>query len=221
MDDRGLLTANHPMAVALWLLTAVTLALLALATRKLEGSRQYADNFAPSNQSCIAHWLAGLGFLLTVVQNPPVLAGYLGVFWKALGFASVPCFVLAGLARRKGQQPFFAFHMIPCLFLVMHLINHYQTWSGNPRMQDYVFALLGLCAVILFSYYTAAFDVDLGSRRMRLFTGLSAVYLCMTALPRNGYLPLLAGCLFWILGDLELQAPEPKQQKEETGNDPS
>lgn len=218
IDDKGLMLPHHPLALLLLALTAVTMAVLALGVRKLDGSEAYGDNFAPSTGAAVTHVLAGLAFCLTVLLHRPAMANHLGTAWKVLGLLSGPCFLLAGFSRLKGKQPFFALHMIPCLFLVLHIVNHYQIWSGNPQVQDYVFTLLGTIAAALFAYYTAAFDADTGKRRMHLFTGLAAVYLCLVVIARTEYLLLYAGCLLWIQSDLCTLNPKPRAPEVQKGD---
>lgn len=221
IDDKGLMVRNHPLELLLLALTAVTLGVLILSVRKLGGSEAYADNFGPSNASAVTHALAGLAFVLTVLLNEPGMGGNLGIAWKVLGILSGPCFLLAGLSRLKGKQPFFVLHMVPCLFLVLHIVNHYQAWSGNPQVQDYIFSLFGTIAVILFAYYTAAFDADTGKRKMHLFTGLAATYLCLVILARTEYLLLYAGCLLWVQSDLCALVPKPQAPEAQKGDVPN
>lgn len=220
-DDKALLTRRHPLELLLWLVTALTLGVIVLSVRKLDGSDVYEDNFAPSNRAAVGSAVAGVGFLLTALLNEPMMQGGLGLAWKVLGLLSGPCLVLAGLGRAKGTRPFFAVHLIPCLFLVLHIINHYQTWSGNPQQVDYVFPLLGTMALMFFAYYAAAFAVDFGNRRMHLGVGLGAAYLCIVVLSRTEYLFLYAGGLVWALSDLCALEPRPRKQEEEVTNEPA
>lgn len=224
VDDKGLLAAHHPLGIALWLVTAVTLGILIVRVRKLDGSNRYVDNFAPSKWAAVNHALAGIGFALTVLLNDPMMRSGLGTAWKVLGLLSGPCLILAGLARAGGKRPFFVLHMIPCLFLVFHIINHYQQWSGNPQVQDYIFTLFGTMALMFFAFYTAAFDVGSGRRRMQLGMGLAAIYLIMVIIAQTEYLFLYAGGLFWVqsgLCSLEPKTRAPKPQEGEKPNDPS
>lgn len=218
LDDKGLLVRNHPLELLLLALTALTLGVLIQGVRKLGGSEAYGDNFGPSGASAVTHVLAGAAFVLTVLLKEPVMQNKLGLLWKVLGLLSGPCFLLAGISRRKGKQPFFALHMVPCLFLVLHIINHYQVWSGNPQVQDYLFPLLGIVMVCLFAYYTAAFDADTGNRRMHLFTGLTAIYLCLVTIARTDYLLLFAGCLLWVQSDLCTLTPKPRAPENQEGD---
>lgn len=222
LDDKFLLPANHPLEIGLWGFSAAALALIIALVWKLDGSSRYEDNFAPSAAAAVGHILAAAGILLTALLNEPQMAGNLGMLWKVTGVLAGPCLMLAALSRVQGKKPFFLLHLIPCLFLVFHIINHYQVWSGNPQLTDYVFALFATMTLMFFAFYTAAFDVDAGKRRMHLGMGLAAVYLCMVNLPETEYLYLYAGGILWVLSDLCTLYPKPKPVEEsEKENDPS
>lgn len=221
IDEKGLLPSAHPLETGMYLLAIAATGLFFVRAWKLDGSDRYEDNFLPSKKAAVGHFLFAVGIGLTMLSWKPMMQGYLGQAWRLLGLLSVPCLTAAGLARWKGKQPFFALHMIPCLFLVAHIINHYQTWSGDPQIHDYIFILFGTVALLLFAYYTAAFDVDHGSRRMHLATGLTALCLCTVVLFQREYLPLYAGGLLWVYSDLCSLTPKPREEEGEMADDPS
>lgn len=219
LDGKHLLIAGHPLSLTLWALTLAAIVLIVAAVWRLNGSNRYADNFSPSLLSAVGHVLAAAGILLTVLLNPPMMPGTLGKIWKFLGFLSVPCLVLAGYARVRGRRPFFLLHMAACLFLVFHIVDHYQVWSGDPQLQDYVFALFGTMTLMFFGFYTAAFDAGAGRRRMQLGMGLAAVYLCTVGLPGSGYPFLYLGGIAWVLTGLCTLTPKPGQPETESGQE--
>lgn len=219
LDADGLLTPRHPFTVVLTLFSFVFLAFLAAAVWKLEGSSEYSHNFAPSARAMGGHILAGWGILFTVLLNRAPMPGLLGNAWDLLGLASPICLIIAGICRKNGRQPFFLFHLIPCLFLVFHIVNHYQTWSGNPQLQDDLYTVLGSMAVLFFSFHTTAFDVAMGNRRMHLFMGLAAVYLLMVTIPTTEYLFLTVGCACWAGSNLCALVPAVKTSEEPEGGD--
>ena len=215
VDAKNLLPVNHPLEIALGIFTGLVLACIAASVWKLDGSGRYEDNFQSDVPALVGHAAAAAGILITVLTNAPMMPGYLGNFWKVLGFAAPVCLFAAGYARLQGKQPFFLLHLIPCLFLVFHIVNHYQTWSGNPQFQDYGFALFGSMALVFFSFYTAAFDVEAGRRRMQLGMGLAAVYLCLAELAMTQYVWLYLGGIVWALTDLCSLNPVPKPAEDE------
>lgn len=212
VDEKGLLPASHPLTLVLWALTASAAALIVAAVWRLKGSNRYTDNFSASVPAAVGHALAAAGILLTVLFNEPRMAGILGKIWKVLGFVSVPCLALAGFARLRGKRPFFLLHMAACLFLVFHIVNHYQAWSGNPQLQDYVFTMFGTMTLMFFGFYTTAFDVGSGRRRMQLGMGLISIYLCTVSLLDSGYPFLYLGGIAWALTGLCTLEPMESRQ---------
>lgn len=220
LDHKGLLTPNHPLERILTVFSLLALALIIAAVWRLDGSAEYEDNFAPSNKAMTGHFLAALGILLTVLLNYAPMYGALGNAWDLLGLAAPVCLISAGLCRKKGEKPFFVLHLVPCLFLVFHIVNHYQTWSGNPQLQDDVYTVFATMALMFFAFYTAAFEVGSGKRRMHLGMGLAALFLTMVTIQDTQYLFLYTGLGCWVGSDLCSLTPVPKvveEKKEEGG----
>lgn len=220
VDEKNLLAAGHPLEILLWLVTAAAAVLVIGSVWKLKGSNLYEDNFGASLPAQAGCFAAALGILLTVLFSGSRLMDSLKPAWKVLGILSAPALVAAGLCRKAGKQPFFLLHLVPCVFFAVHMLGHYQTWSNNPQLQDYVFSLLGGIALALFAYYQAAFDVGVGKRRMQLFTGLMGVFFCCVALSGSDYPLLYLGGGAWAITDLcsfkpapEKSAPEGEQEE--------
>ncbi len=212
-DEKGLLISGHPLAIVLWLLTAATAAYLVLSVWKLDGAREYEWNFMPSLAAAIGQCLAAAGFLATALLGGPVLPGFLGQGWKLLGILSGPCLAAAAFCRCRGKKPYFLLHLVPCLFLVLHIINHYQTWSNKPQLMDYAFSLFGAVALSLFAFYTAAYGADIQRRRMQIGTGLAAVYFSLVSLVPGDYPLLYLGGVAWALTGLATLTPKPQHQE--------
>ena len=184
------------------LLSAGVLILLFLVFRKEQGPKEYAANYSGSFPGALGHVAAAAGIFLTVYYPSSGVGNYLGRAWEVLGMVSPVCLVLAGISRLLGRKPFFLLHVIPCLFFMVHVITFYQLWSSDPQLQNYLFALLGTLALALFSYYTAAFEADCGSRRGTLVSGLAAVYLCLAELAWSAQPLLYLGGALWALTGL-------------------
>lgn len=211
VDEKNLLPMGHPLEILLWLVTAAAVGLILTTVWKLDGSDRYADNFQPSVAAAVGHFAAAAGILVTVLLSGAEMSGAIAKVWRVLGFLSVPALILAGANRMQGKQPMFLLHMVACLFLVLHIVNHYQSWSGNPQLQDYVFSLFGSMTLMFFAFYQAAFDAGSGKRRMQLAMGLLAVYLCCVALSGGEYPLLYLGGAVWAATDLCSLTPVPRQ----------
>ncbi|MBR3950097.1 MAG: hypothetical protein IKJ84_05420 [Oscillospiraceae bacterium] len=214
VDEKGLLVAGHPLVAALAALTAAALLVALVFGKKLEGSAAYADNFTASIPAMVGHFAAAAGIAVTVLTRQPMMPGYLGQGWKLLGYLAPVCLVLAGVSRGRGKRPFFGFHLIPCLFLVFHLVNHYRSWSGEPQILDYGFTFFGTMALTLFAFYSCCFDAEAGNRGMQLFSGLAAGFLLLAELAETAYFSLYLGGILWAFGDLCTLYPKPKPQPE-------
>lgn len=213
VDVKNLLPMNHPLEIALWLVTAAALALIAAGVWKLDGSRRYGDNFKASPAAGMGHLAAAAGILLTALFSPESTQGALYGLWKGLGFLAAAALAVAGVCRAQGKRPQFLTHMTACVFLLIHLVGNYRHWSGNPQLQDYVFDLFGCVALMLFAYYEASFDVGAGKRRMQLAAGLAAVYLGCVALSGSQYPLLYLGGAVWAVTDLCTLNPVPRREK--------
>jgi len=213
VDQKGLLVSGHPLTYVLWAVVLAGAAFILWNVRKLDGSNLYEDNFAPSTPAAFNSGLMALGLLMTVTGQAPVGTGAVVLLWRILGVLCIPAMVWAGVSRGQGKKPFFGTHALLCLFLLIHMVSRYQVWSGNPQLQDYIFELLAAVSLTLFSYYCAAFEADMGSRRMQLGTGLLAVLLCPAALAGTEPGWLYVYGTVWAFSNLCALTPPPKEVK--------
>lgn len=202
VDVKGLLLRNHPLEIAVALLTAAVLVMLVLFVRRLENTGDYGDFHWVRLLGALGNAAAAAGILATVMTAAPEMEHYLENIWRILGLGASVCLGLAGIARGLGRRPFFLLHVVACVFLMLHIVTRYQLWSSQPQMQDYVFALLGAMALMFFGFYTAAMEAGCGNRRMTTGMGLAAIYLCTAELARSSCPELYLGGLVWVLMDL-------------------
>lgn len=219
VDWKNLLVSDHPLDTALTILTYAVLVFIAAAVWKLDGSADYGDNFSADLPAAVGHILGAAGIAMTMLTTTYALPGGLTTCWRILGYAAPVCLVAAAFARAQGKQPNFLLYLAPCLYLMFHVVCHYRLWSSNPQFQDYGFALFGAIALMFFLYYTAAFSVGAGKRRMQLFMGLSAMYLCLASAAVTEYPYLYLGGMGLAATGLCTLYPKPKQEPEDPGKD--
>lgn len=207
MDGTYLLKAGTPLEAALWLVTGAALGLFLLLARRAAGGCGYGENFAPSPLALAGHLIFAGGVWLTMLTRSPELPGALGLLWRVLGCLAVPCLAAAGVCRLRGKNPAFFLHLVPCLFLILHILNRYRAWNSAPQLVGCVFAAFASMALMFFCFYQTAFDVDLGKRRTLMFFGLTAVYLCLCACARTEDLWLYLGGALYAASDLPVPAP--------------
>jgi len=160
------------------------------------------------------HFAAALGIGLTMLTRQPRMPGGLGQAWLVFGLAAPVCLALAGAMLAKEKKPLFLLHLIPCLFLLVHIVNHYQMWSADPQLMDYAFMLFGTMALMLFAFHTASLEAGMGGGRLQRFMGLEAVYLLLTELATGMYPWLYLGGIAWAATGLCSLEPKTEEKKE-------
>lgn len=221
LDEKHLLPLNHPLEIILWVLTAAAAA--AVLVFSFRTDKNLTLRSGRGLEQTVGHLMMGLGMVLTVLGTPAKLPGAVGIAWQVLGYLAPVCLVLAGASRGTGKQVHFLLHLPTCLFLMVHMVNQYRTWSAEPQPQAYVFALLGCVGLTLFAYYCTAFDVAMGNSRMYVGAGLSSLYLCTVNLARTEYPLLYLGGIAWVATDLWSAAflPEPREPERTAQDDPA
>ena len=178
IDSKGLLTDGNPLAIGLWVVSIVYLAVLALGLKKLGANGTFRDNFPPCK---IRFGLSAIGGALLIAESvQQVLASQLlaGGFGAAAGV----CMIAAGSCRLSEKHPSPLFHCVVCVFYIIRLILSFQCWSADPQLQDYALQLLALVCLMLFAFHRASCDANVINRKRTVFFGLAAAYFCLASL---------------------------------------
>lgn len=199
VDATGLLRTGTALEWSVYVLAALSMLLFAAAVRKRGGV------YLPAPTTDALGQLAGaLGIGWTVLWYPAEMSGVLGALWKLSGALAALCLLWMAFCTWQRRKPYFLTQLAPCLFWLVHMVDNYRGWSGQPQLQSYLFDLLGAMAMTLFAYYTAAFAVGMGKHRMQRFTALAAGFLGTAAAmpnhPKTQMLYLL--CALWALTNL-------------------
>ena len=200
-DGKGLLITGHPLNILTWTVTAAAAALVILGVWKKAGSRKYELNFGPSTAAAVGCCVLAGGIAASAVLGLGAGSGMARIC-NLCGLLAVPALAAAGLCRKQGKQPSFGFHGVTWLYLALYAISHYQIWSSRPQMQNWFFNMAAILLLAMFAYYQAAFDENMGSRRMQLGSGLLAAFFCVAAVA-NGEDILLYLCgAVWTVTNL-------------------
>ena len=178
VDATGLLTAGTPLEWGSYALSVLAIGLFAAAVGKLRETEVSSSPILAG----LGQLIGGLGLGWTALRYPGEMPGLFGIAWKILGIAAAICLLWSALQTVQKKTPQFLALLAPCLFWLVHLIDNYRGWSGQPQLQSYLFSLLATMAMALFTYYTAADSVGLGKPRIRCFSALSAGFLCLAAM---------------------------------------
>ena len=208
-DDRGMLSAFHPLQTATVILTLFMGVYLALTVRKSPENTQ-----AHPSLRLAAGFLAGCFLLFRTAATFRQMTGPLGACCVLLNILAATSMFLLPMA---GNRRFPALcHGLVCAAYAADILNRYRDWSGNPQLPDYCFHALAGVALSLCAYHTLALHTGLGKPRIHRFWCLSALFLCVLCLagpePRAFY---LSGG-FWAMFCLLTPAtPEPEEAEEE------
>ena len=193
-DDKGLLPAGHPANYALYLLTAVTLGILFLATRELH-SRRISRKFVRLSGTC-AYFLAGLGLLSTAVWVLPGSTIRLARVAMVVSVAGgLVMFYSAFLKLCRKRLPYWLPAML-AVVLMLDTVAQCQAWGTEPQLQVYFFPLMASVFLILSAYQKTAYAAGRGNPKLLAFFSQSALFFCCLSLDTPQW-PLFAGMLFW------------------------
>lgn len=215
-DSRGLLPRYHPLHVITLLLTSAIAVGLVVVLRKLNGSNSYRKNFPASTPAAAATLFSAGWLLLVAFSLLKRAAGALDFLLAVLAFLSVPCLVLTGIFRFQGRRPHFLLHAVIFLFYALYMVCQYRVWSANPQLPDYIFHIFACVFLTLSAYFHTAFDVGVGKRRMQLYCGLMAAYLCFLALVGSGDGRFYFGGGVWALANLCPLEPPKRRPRSDT-----
>ena len=209
LDGKNLLTLWHPLAIALWAVTAVTVILVPLTLRKTENLRGYHRNHPGGLPGALGCFLMAACLGVTILQGERMMAELV------LGLGAIVGLVIVGLGRLRKKRPSYVYHALVCLYFALHLIGRYRFWRGNPQAEDYAFAMFACVALMLFAYQQTAFDGGYCSRRSQLTWGILSTYFCLAALSGGEEIPFYAGGALWSLTNLCSTAPVPGRGEQE------
>lgn len=183
VDAQGLLAANHPLSILLYVLTACTLAVLALCVLPLKADpRRYRRMFRMSIRPAFGCMFAGIGVLLSGLQQILRQRDLLTMITILMAFVAVLCFAFLGYARQKGTRPHYLVHTGIVVYLMLHLVCQYRVWSPEPQLSLYFFQLLACVFLMLTAYQAVCLDIHKGDRRLYVFFNQAALFFCCLSL---------------------------------------
>lgn len=225
VDTKGLLKTGHPAIILLWVITAITAAVVIYGCLPLTEANKYTFNFPASLNGAIAEGILALGILLACIFSLIGSADTLTVITAIAGFLCVPALLLCGFYRWKGVKPSFLLHGFICIFWTLRLVSMYRSWSPEPQLQQYIFALLSNIFMMLAFYQRTTFDANIGKRRSHAIAHLAAAFFCCLSIVGSRDWYLYIACALWATMDMCRMTPMPRrknlQSKEDTNHDPA
>ena len=180
-DDRGLLSAEHPANIMIYILIAVTMLLLLLGLRPLKSTPAYGTLFPPSVPACIGSAAAAIGLLITVFFDLSRSRDAITVLSCVPGVLAAGSLALAGVCRLRQLRPRYYLHAAVTAYLMLHLVVQYRTWRIEPQLQNYFPQLLASVFLMLSAYHRTTLDAGFGNRRAYVFFNCGALFFCCLA----------------------------------------
>lgn len=194
IDAKGLLPAGHPLDSILYILTALTLGILFLATRELAPRKA-----KPNRQrflGALAYALGGLGLICDcLMQFNGVNVRLAGVAMIGGIVGGIVMFCMAVL-RLLGKKTPYLLYAALTVVLMLDTVAQCQVWGSEPQLQAYFFPLMASICLILSSYQATALAADRGKQKLLAFFSQSALFFCCLSL-NTAQWPLYLGMLLW------------------------
>lgn len=211
-DQKGLLVSTHPGHALIWVLSALTAALLLLGTKDLKQAPKYSFNFPAQKISAVGAGLAGVGLLICSIAASFRAGDAIAVLDIITGLISGVILGFLALCRLKGRHPNVTYHAVICVYLMIHLVCQYRQWSAEPQIQNYCFSLLSVVCILFSNYYSATFDANAGRRRPHALFHLASVYFCLISIPHCDDPVFYGSMAVWMFTDLCNLTPMPKDK---------
>ena len=201
IDEKGLLPASHPSAALMFVLTALTLAVLFLCVRALKPGRKYAQLFPAGTGRALGCLAGALGVLAGSVFQLSINTGLLRLLILGTGVLAALSLCVTAFCRLRGNRPSFLLHTVLTVFFMLYTVGRCRLWSAEPQMQEYLFPLFACVSLMLTGYYLAAFDIHRDSLNRLVFFNQTALFSCCLCLNGENRLFFL-GMLLWLALDL-------------------
>lgn len=193
-DAKGLLPAGHPAEYGLYILTALTLGILFLATRELKPRRIPKKTL---HIVCAASYaLAGLGLMATAGQK--LLASDTTLALLATTATLAGGLILFYMATLKyfGKRLPYWLPAILTVVLMLDAVSQCRVWGAIPQVQVYFFPLLASIFLILAAYEKTVFAAKRTSVKKLAFFSQSALFFCCLSLNSDRWF-FYFGMLCW------------------------
>lgn len=195
-DEKGLLPAGHPADAMLYILTALVLGILFLASREVSTS-PFRCGFRPAAEA-IGNLAGGLGLLLSALTA--LLSGRSLLSAIICMAGGILLLFAAFLSYKKTPLPYW----LPAAVTVVLMVNtvvQCRVWGSIPQLQLYFFPLLASIFLILTAYHRTTLAAKHGKRKHLAFFSQGALFLCCLSLNSSNWV-LYLGMAFWAAAQL-------------------
>jgi hypothetical protein len=194
MDENSLLPADHWTGTALYILTALTLGILFLATRDLT-PRRIGLRFVRFSGT-LAYLLGGISLILTALLK--LSATHARLAWLAVAASlagGIAMLFMAALKVSRKRLPYWL-PAILTVVLMLDAVTQCQVWGAVPQLQIYFFPLLASIFLVLTAYHKTVLVAKETSPNHLAFCSQCALFFCCLSLNASQW-PLYLGMMLW------------------------
>ena len=196
MDENKLLPAGHWADTSLYILSALTLGVLFLATREL-APRRVNKQFLQICGTC-AYLLGGFSLILSAALSLPVSHAKLG--WLAVSASLVGGLAMVFMAALKLARKRLPYWLpaILTVVLMLNTVTQCQVWGAVSQLQVYFFPLLASIFLILSAYHKTIFAAKHTNTRLLAFFSQGALFFCCLSLNTTQWY-MYFGMMLWAV----------------------
>lgn len=186
IDEKGLLPFRHPADILLYVLSALTIGVLFLATRELCHT-PYRRSFRRIAETA-GNLLGAISLLLYALLNKQ------GVLVNIVCFIGMFLLLLAALFSLKKKVMPYQLGVAITVVLMVFTVTQCRAWGAIPQIQHYVFPLLASVFLILTAYHRTKLLAKQNTRTNLAFFSQCALFLCCLSLNTNPILYFGMAC---------------------------
>lgn len=182
IDEKGLLVTDHPADILIFILTAVTIAVLFLCVRPLGSTPAYSQLFPLCTPALIGNGIAAAGIAVVAIRQLAGSQDTFSLLSGIIGLVAAGSLAYLGWCRLKQLHPSFVFHGVITAYLMLYTITQYRSWSSESQVSLYFIPLLACICLMLSTYHRTALDANTGKRIWYVFFNQTALFFCMNSL---------------------------------------
>lgn len=214
-DQRVLLNPFHPGAILTWLLSAVMIATVILLTQPLNGKLRFDRIFPGSLTGAVGTAVSAVGIAVTAWGELNMKLDHIITLSGWMGLIGAVCLLYLAWCRYAQLRPQFWARSVVMLYLMLHLLCRYRTWSAEPELLRFGFDLAATVCFLLATYQRFAIEVGIAQRRSYLCFAMLGVFFAMAALPGSSDRVFLGTMAVWAMTDLcSLRTRMPRKQED-------
>ena len=201
IDKKGLFISGHIADVLSYILLAITAVAMLICVWPLQGGGKLPRLFPASAPGALGCFVGGVGMLAAGFLEITRRTDLIWLLSQCAGCIAGLCLIVTGIGRLKGRRINYLLHCTITVYLVIHLLSRYRTWSSESQLQEVFFPLLASVFLLLCAYHRTSLDAGFGSRRLYVFYNQMALFCSLAAVTCPDWLFYLSMSL-WTMTNL-------------------